>query len=66
MLNMFMLVCRDMAEQKAAQLRNHLTDTQQALQHQAQLRADREEEALRLAIDRQRLASALELERMIK
>ena len=47
-------------------MRGQLDATNQALQEQAQRRQASELEALRLAVDSQRLAAALQIERLIK
>ena len=57
---------RNEAEAGRVELRGQLDDTNQALQQQAELRQRSEVEALRLAVESQQLAMALEIERLIK
>jgi hypothetical protein len=63
---MHALPCRDAAEQRAQQLARELCLAHGALAQQAASRQYHENAGLVLAIERQRLLAALELERLIK
>lgn len=58
--------CRLEAEHERDHVQERLQETQGALQQESELRGQRELEAMRLAIERQRLSNALEIERAIK
>jgi hypothetical protein len=57
---------RDEAEQARDQLAGRLATTQQALVHEGAARQSAENTAFGLAIEKHRLAAALELEQLIK
>lgn len=58
--------CRDDAERAHAAAREQLHGTQHALAAEQRARRGAETDALWLAIEQQRLAAALDLERLIK
>ena len=60
------ILFRRAAEVTCGQLQHRLSSTEQELQEEHELRQRSEHEALRLAVDRQRLSSALKVERLIK